>query len=179
MAARHRRKTKATFDLNLAPILDIIVSIIPMLLLSVAFIQIKMIDTPIPQVVAEKIAEQKSKDTVPVTIELKASKEALVFEVIDKGQPREIKIPSVNGAVDFAGLYTQAVNLKRQYSDVFKVDLAPAGTVSFDDIVKIMDTLRRGNAGEKKFAFKDTKSGEMVETDLMFTDVTFSNVVGK
>ena len=177
--ARSRRKVKATFDLNLAPILDIIVSIIPMLLLSVAFIQVKMIETPIPQVVAEKIAEQKAKDTVPVTIELKADKEFLAFNVVDRGTPREIKIPAVNGKVDFAGLYTQAVNLKRQYSDVFKVDLAPASTVTFDDIVQIMDTLRRGQTNEKKFAFKDTKTGEMVETDFMFTDVTFSNVVGQ
>ena len=49
-----RRSSDSTFELNLAPFLDIIVSIIPMLLLSVAFVQIKMIEAPTPQVVSEK-----------------------------------------------------------------------------------------------------------------------------
>ena len=35
------RDTDGTFELNLAPFLDIIVSVVPMLLLSIAFIQIK------------------------------------------------------------------------------------------------------------------------------------------
>jgi hypothetical protein len=39
------RSADATFDLNLAPILDIIVSIVPLLLMSIAFVQVKMIDT--------------------------------------------------------------------------------------------------------------------------------------
>jgi hypothetical protein len=54
------RATDATFDLNLAPILDIIVSIVPLLLLSIAFVQVKMIDTSVPQVVAE--AAQRAND---------------------------------------------------------------------------------------------------------------------
>ena len=50
------RADDSTFALNLAPMLDIIVSIIPMLLMSVVFVQIKEMETTIPEIVNEAIA---------------------------------------------------------------------------------------------------------------------------
>ena len=66
MRALKTREEDATFELNLAPMLDIIVSIIPMLLLSVVFVQITVIDTPIPQAVEKAVAaaNEKNKDLV-------------------------------------------------------------------------------------------------------------------
>ena len=57
MRALKSRIDDSTFELNLAPMLDIIVSIIPMLLLSVVFTRITVIDTPVPQAVEQAVAE--------------------------------------------------------------------------------------------------------------------------
>ena len=62
MRAFKSRTEDATFELNLAPLLDIIVSIVPMLLLSVVFVQITMVETPIPQAVQRTMANQDKKD---------------------------------------------------------------------------------------------------------------------
>lgn len=169
------RKSDATFDLNLAPFLDIIVSVIPMLLLSVAFIQIKMIETPIPQVVAEKIASNEK--PVPVTLGLVANKTGFVIEINERGKVRKQTIPLKEGKLDFDALTAAAIALKQKYTDVFKVDFSPAENVSYSEIVATMDSLRRLPTGQK-VSFKDDKTGEPVETDLMFPDVTFSNVLG-
>lgn len=177
MRAIRTRKSDATFDLNLAPFLDIIVSVIPMLLLSVAFIQIKMIETPIPQVVAEKIANANDKP-VSVTLALTADlKRGYVIEVNENGKINKQTIPMKDGKLDYEALAASATALKLKYTDVFKMDFSPSATVSYNDIVSTMDSLRRLPSGQK-VSFKDDKTGEPVETDLMFPDVTFSNILG-
>ena len=178
MRIRRSRSTDATFDLNLAPFLDIIVSIIPLLLLSVAFVQIKMIETSIPQVVAAKIAEQHKNKNIPVTFKLKASKKSgYTLEINNKGRVKRTRLAlNKEGKLDYDGLNAAAATLKRSHTDVFRIDFEPRADISYDEIVLTMDSLRRLPDGQK-VAFKDTKSGESVETDLMFPDVTFSNIL--
>ena len=95
--------------------------------------------------------------------------------------PEDIAIETIHSLqvdpADTTPMFRQFVEIKRQYPDIFKLDLNPAGTVSFDEIVAIMDQLRKAKPEEKKFAFKDTKSDQLIETDLMFPDITFGNVV--
>lgn len=171
-----KRSDDSTFDLNLAPMLDIIVTVIPMLLLSVAFVQVKMIETPIPQMVAD--AQMKEQKNPLVSFHLKMDRE-LGFNLVvnDKGQVKEQKLPMKAGHFDFDGLTTMAAQVKRVYPDHFRLELAPGETVSVNEIVKVMDSVRKAPATMAKFSFKDEKSGQAVETDLMFPDVTFSNVV--
>ncbi len=171
------RKSDPTFDLNLAPVLDIMVTVIPMLLLSVAFVQIRMIETPVPQVVAEKI---NSQDQHPrVSVNLKVSKQdGFQLTVFDNGQRKDFKVGLKQGQLDFDGLTNVAAQVKRQYADVFKLELAPTQTVVFDDIVKTMDSVRRMPANVEKVTITDTKTGQKVQTDLLFPDVVFANVVG-
>lgn len=171
------RKSDPTFDLNLAPVLDIMVTVIPMLLLSVAFIQVRMIETPVPQVVAEKLNNQDKPPTVSVNLKV-SNQDGFQLIVFDKGKRNDVKVGMKQGKLDFDGLQAAASQIKRQHADIFKLELAPAQTVSFDDIVKTMDSVRRMPASVGKVTITDTKTGQKVETDLMFPDVIFANVVG-
>ena len=90
------RASDATFDLNLAPILDIIVSIVPLLLLSVAFVQVKMIDSSVPQVVAE--AAQRANEKSEAVFALKISKlKGFTLEVTKDGKMDPVPVPNKNG----------------------------------------------------------------------------------
>lgn len=177
MRIHRSRKSDATYDLNLAPFLDIIVSIIPMLLLSLAFVQVKMIETNIPQVVAQKIQEQKEEKQPKVNLALKMSKKGFGLVVNNNGKSNEMKVALKNGELDFEALTTTASQVKRQYVDIFTIDLLPEGDVSYNDIVKTMDSIRRMPANLGKVTVKDEKTGQTAQTDLMFPDVTFANVV--
>jgi biopolymer transport protein ExbD len=175
---RKMRMNDSSFELNLAPFLDIIVSIIPMLLLSVAFVQIKMIETSIPQVVADKIEQQK-KDPPKATLTLEASRQTgFTLVVNESGKVKKTALGLKAGKLDYDGLHKVAVHAKRSYSDVFKMDFLPKADLTYDEIVLTMDSVRRMPAGEK-ISFRDTKTGQDVQTDLMFPDVTFANVVGE
>lgn len=170
------RSSDATFDLNLAPILDIIVSIVPLLLLSIAFVQVKMIDTSVPQVVAEAI--QRANDKSEATVALKVSKnKGFTIEVTKDGKTTPVTVPNKNNAWDLDGLYAAAFAVKEKHPEVFRVDMHPESDVNLNELVVVMDKLRR-NPDEKKVAFKDPQNGQVIETELMFPSVLFANVIG-
>jgi biopolymer transport protein ExbD len=170
------RSTDATFDLNLAPILDIIVSVVPLLLLSIAFVQVKMIDTSVPQVVAE--AAERANEKSETTVALKVSKsKGFVFEVTKDGKMNPVPVVNKNGQWDLEALNAAAFGIKEKNPEVFRVDMAPENDVNLDQLVVVMDKLRR-SPDSKKVAFTDPANGQKVETELMFPNVLFANVVG-
>jgi biopolymer transport protein ExbD len=170
------RTGDSTFDLNLAPILDIIVSIVPMLLLSVAFVQVKMIETPVPQVVAEamKRADDSNKTTVTLDVSNKAG---FTFEVVQNGHSKKFYVPKKNNSWDYDGLQAKAFEIKKAFPQVFQLELAPDSDVNLNDLVVVMDKVRKDSA-ERKIAFVDPKDHQKIETDFLFPNVIFSNVVG-
>jgi len=174
------RVEDATFELNLAPMLDIIVSIVPMLLLSVAFVHITVIETPVPQAVEKAIAaaNEKNKDLVQVT--LSVSKTAgFRFTVNDQGQTKETVVALKEEKFDLAGLHKETLALKQNYPDVFRLELNPEENIPLDEIVAVMDQVRTSvtSAGEPKITFKD-ETGKPIETNLLFPDIVFGNVAG-
>lgn len=175
-----KRSSDAAFDLNLAPFLDIVVSIIPMLLLSAVFIEIKTIETPIPTLVAEAVqnADKKTEKEIVITLKVSTQK-GFEFLIDEKGKQNTTKIALKNHAFDYAELLRTTRQLKDRYPEVFKLQLAPEKDVSFNEVVKTMDSVRKQAQGERKIAFVDPKTGQRIETDLMFPNVTFSNVVGE
>ncbi len=172
------RKTDAAYELNLAPLLDIIVSVIPMLLLSVVFVQIKMIETSVPQIVAKKIQEQREEKKPELSLALKVSGQTgFNFVLNNNGKTEEFKVALKNQKLDFDSLTKMAIDLKKQYVDLFSVDLLPEGAVPYNELVQTMDSIRRLPSSEGKLTVTDKKTGEKAQTDLMFPDVVFANVV--
>jgi biopolymer transport protein ExbD len=173
------RFEEATFELNLAPMLDIIVSIVPMLLLSVVFVQISAIDTPIPQSIEKAIAasNEKSKDLVQISLSVSKT-HGFQFNVTENGQTTERKVGLRNGAFDFEKLREEALSLKRAHPGVFRVELNPEESVALNEIVSVMDTVRMTGPTDPKVVFKDVDSGKPVETNLVFPDIVFGNVAG-
>lgn len=171
------RANDATFDLNLAPILDIIVAIVPLLLLSIAFVQVKMIDSSVPQVVAE--AMQRANEKSETTVMLKVSKrKGFTFEVQKDGKTgAPMTVANKGEGWDLPGLNAAAFTVKEKNPEVFRIDLSPESDVNLDELVVVMDNIRR-TPDAKKVAFVDPSNGARVETELMFPNVLFANVIG-
>lgn len=178
MRSFRSRVEDATFELNLAPMLDIIVSIVPMLLMSVAFVHIMVIETPVPQAVEKAIAaaNEKNKDVVQVSLHV-SKKSGLRFNVNDRGQMKEVHVGMKGDRFDLEGLHKETLSLKANYPDVFRLELNPEEDVPLDEIVAVMDQVRQSAASEPKVTFKD-ESGKPIETNLLFPDVVFGNVAG-
>lgn len=181
MSKRRFMKTRAedsTFQVNLAPLLDIIVSIIPMLLLSVVFVQINEIQTRLPASIQEAIDDQKEGPNEP-SVKLHMKKDAgFEFVVTSGGKTENAKVALKDGKLDYSELTKQAVRIKRAHPQIFQLDLVPDETVKLDEIVVLMDKLRKAEKSEAKFSYLDKKTGKTETTDFLFPKVVFSNVMG-
>lgn len=137
------RATDATFDLNLAPILDIIVAVVPMLLLSVAFVQVKMIDTPIPQVM-DKAKSDEKKDKVRVSLLLRLNDYELIVD--GKGKKQRMIASTIEQ------LKQKAEEIKSADNSIEDLELLPNPQVSLQHIVRVMDEVRKTKDGQTLFA---------------------------
>jgi len=174
-----QRVEDSTFELNLAPMLDIIVSIVPMLLMSVAFVHLMVIETPVPQVVEKAIAAANEKNKDQVQILLRVSKtDGFLYTVTDKSGSRDIKVPNKGTDLDLDGLQKETLALKKSYPDVFRLELNPEESVPLDKIVQVMDKIRTTGSNDVKVTFTDVETGKPIETNLVFPDVVFGNVNG-
>lgn len=179
MRSMKTRMEDATFELNLAPMLDIIVSIVPMLLLSVAFVHVTVIDTPVPQIVEKAIAAANEKNKDQVQVVLAVSKQSgFRFTITDHGQTKESVVAMKGAEFDLEGLYKETLAIKKSYPDVFRLELNPEENVPLNEIVNVMDQVRTTKASDPKMTFNDVETGKPIETNLLFPDVVFGNVAG-
>ncbi len=166
------------FELDLAPLLAVMVKLVPVLLISSAFVQLMTIETQLPQVVQQAI-EKNDKDlkATQITLEVK-EKEGVKIIVKKNGIEHSEIVPKTNdGKFDFARLQVRLREVKKQNPEVFKVDLSPDANVSYNDIVQVMDECRRSRDANTKFPLFDKATNKETSTDYMFPEVIFANTM--
>ncbi len=163
------------FDLDLAPLLSVMVKLVPVLLLSSAFVQMMIIETELPQVIQQAIQNQDEK-TDKISLEINKA-DGFKITVINKNIEKTELIANKNNALDLVALHEKLVELKKNNPQIFKIDVSPDANIPYKDLVSIMDQARKAKTNEAKFQFKDTQTGKETSTDYMFPEVVFSNVM--
>ena len=166
----------AEFELDLAPLLAVMVKLVPVLLVSSAFVQMMIIETELPQVVQEAIKKQEA-DPGAAKISVAMTKaEGVKITLTEKGQAH-IEVVGLNQekTIDYPALHAKFVELKKSHPEVFKIDIQPESDVAYKDIVKVMDEARRAREKDLKFPVKDDKTGKESMTDYMFPEIVFGN----
>jgi biopolymer transport protein ExbD len=165
--------------LDLAPLLAVMVKLVPVLLISSAFVQLMTIETQLPQVVQQAL-EKNEKDVkaTHITLEVK-EKEGIKIIVKREGKAEssEIVPKTAEGKYNFARLQERLREVKKQNPEVFKIDLSPDANVSYNDIVLVMDECRRSRDANTKFPLFDKVTNKETSTDYMFPEVTFANTM--
>lgn len=165
------------FELDLAPLLAVMVKLVPVLLISSAFVQMNVIETELPQVVSEAIQRQEQQPTpTNVALEIDA-KEGIRVVVTEKGQEKVETIPLKSGTFDYANLHAKLVAVKVAHPEIFKIEINPDGQIPYNDIVKVMDEARQARDNKTKFPVFDSKQGKNVETNYMFPEIVFANMM--
>jgi biopolymer transport protein ExbD len=163
------------FELDLAPLLAVMVKLVPVLLVSSAFIQVMTVETELPQAVKEAIQKQEDKPTA--SVQIKASMKEGIQVIVAKGGAQKIEaVPMKDGAFDYNLLHQTLQKVKTANPEVFKVELAPEGDVAYKDVVKMTDEARRSRDKKVTFPIYDSKENKTVMTDFMFPDVVFTNI---
>lgn len=164
------------FELDLAPLLAVMVKLVPVLLVSSAFVQMMIIETELPQIVQQAVAREEKKEN-PTVVNLTLDKSEGVRITTTKNGKESVKSVALQGKdFNFAGVHQAIIEVKKENPEVFKIEFNPAANVSYKEIVKMMDEVRKSNDNNVVFPLKDEKSGNTTNTDYMFPEVVFSNV---
>lgn len=163
------------FELDLAPLLAVMVKLVPVLLVSSAFVQMMIIESELPQVVQQAVEKQNQDQKKSITLEISAQ-EGIKVQIEISGKISESKVPLKGGLIDFPSLHQHLVSIKKQHPEVFQIDLIPNSDVSYKDIVKIMDEARKSRDTKVTFPVFDQAKGKTVETNYMFPEIVFVNM---
>lgn len=166
------------FELDLAPLLAVMVKLVPVLLVSSAFVQMMIIETELPQVIQEAIKKQEANPNA-TTISVAVTKtEGVKITLTEQGR-QKIEVVGLNNdkQIDYPTLHAKFIELKKGHPEVFKIEMQPDSDVAYKDVVKVMDEARRARPKDLKFPVKDEKTGAESNTDYMFPEITFGNTM--
>ena len=129
------------FDVNITPVMNVFIILIPFLLLSASFVKIAIIDFSLPS------AEQSSSNVVNAN-DLKELT-VLVVSIDTKGfqvKTSEKKLPfvkKISGKFDYKALVDRLKSVKKKYPKLEDVIISPDARIKYDTIIKVMDTCRK------------------------------------
>lgn len=167
-----------TFDLDLAPVLSVVVALVPIFLATAVFIKIGVIETQLPQIINEAVQQERKDETPKTSVKLEVSKtQGFVVEVTHNGNVSKKTINLVNNDFDYAALHKELAEFKAAHPMIFRLELRPMDDVPYDKIIKVMDSARKTKQGDPKLLVTDPKTNEKMESPYMFVDIFFGNVL--
>lgn len=167
-----RKRKKAVEKINLIPILDAVFIFIFFLLMSANFLHINEIGSDVP--IISTITPPKSKKK-PLALTLKVKNNNIS---VYTGVPARlrVKILKTQGKdYDLAKLRSYLINLKRRYLNENTVVIEPNVDIDYEQLVKIMDTVRDLKKTDPVF-FRKSKSGPEVKIKELFNNIIFGNI---
>lgn len=176
MGTKKFRTHYEDFELDLTPLLAIIMKLVPVLVISSSFLQLTQIDTELPQIIKQQIDTQKQNPEKMAQIKIEtADNKSMTVQVIKGAESNTFNVPAEKGNLNLEMLNAKLVEIKKQNPEVFKIELAPSDSLSYNEVVTILDGSRKSNAKDE-FIFIDPKTGNQVKTDFLFPEVVFNNI---
>ena len=146
---RIRRSREEDTDVNMIPIMNMFMVLIPFLLMSASFFQIKAINTSLP-VHADTPAKTEPKDEkAKITVVLEIKEDLLRISVLSatpndlSESDRQTVIPREPGSdISAAVLAAHLKELKAGFPDSDTMILIPDDNISYREIIRTMDCAR-------------------------------------
>lgn len=185
-----RRRTSGDVDveIDMVPVMNMFLVLIPFLLMSSSFLHLKAINTSVPVKSTEVTQSEAAKSDIKLTvivaltadhISLAASSEELTeaqLAVFDNILAKEDKID-----YPFAQFTDVLVQIKSQYPKSDTVIVMPDDDIKYNDIIKTMDAARQHQVATIENSRADmseiTKAVEP-KIDMLFPHVVLSSKAG-
>ncbi|MCA9665873.1 MAG: biopolymer transporter ExbD [Myxococcales bacterium] len=141
-----RVKVNKVEDLNLIPLMNLFVTMIPLLLLTAAFYHIGMVSVSVPTQSTGESSVETGKASV--TVNVKADPKGLTITASSGTiSPDELKaldafIPKKGNMHDAKALTAALERIKRKYEQSDTMMLVPHKTTSYNQMIKLMDAAR-------------------------------------
>lgn len=169
-----RRKKRPQDKLNLVPIMDAVFIFIFFLLMSAQFLQIMEIGSDVP-IISDAQPPKPDKD--PLALQLKIEENALTLMRGLQSQVVARYPRKGDGSYDLELLHQKLVEIKKTRINEENIILQPEWDISYDEIIKIMDTVRLLNNTDDAI-FKKGKDGIDEKVKTLFAKIIFGNLMG-
>lgn len=170
--SRIKPRTEETeFDLDLAPLLSVMVKLVPVLLISSAFVQIMTIDSDLPGSLQKVIAESENQNDVAIRITTTADHKLSVVVSTPKGLITKDVPPTKEGKIDYEGTHQALLEVKKAYPQIFHVSIAADAKLNYQELVKVIDEARKAKVQGIEFPYVDLDTRETKTTPWMFPEV--------
>lgn len=170
-SSRRRSRGTTEIDLPLVPIMDAFVTLIAFLLLATSLLAVTLIDTPVP-VVSSMPDDNKEK---PLALTLTIEQEQIKLSSGSNRIKPQV-FPKIEKDYAFDKIHEALIPIKQQFQKEQSIVFMPVGEVKYDDLVKLMDSVRLLLKTDPPFFTKDETGMDKPETYL-FANVVFGNVV--
>ena len=166
MSSRRRKKIPGLRNVNLVPLLDFIVAVIPVLLLSVSFTEYVILESSLPAFADESSITQSNDNKKKLGLTVAITEDGFVLGgtgglLTVEGSGSLIK--KRDGKYDYITLGNKLYEIKTNFPDEWSLIIVPESDTRFEDIIATMD------ASRERIEFN--KEGKMVKK------VMFPNVV--
>lgn len=168
-----RRKKRPEEKLNLVPIMDSVFIFIFFLLMSAQFLQVMEIGSPVP-IISNQEPPKPEKD--PLALQLIIQEKELV---LTRGLNKQIVARygrHVDGSYDLDPLHEKLIEIKKEHITEETIILQPEWDLTYEEIVKVMDSVRMLKKTDEAF-FKKDKDGLDVKVLNLFDKIIFGNLM--
>ncbi|MCK4846417.1 MAG: biopolymer transporter ExbD [Deltaproteobacteria bacterium] len=161
-----RRRHKSTLDeeINLIPVMNLFMVLIPFLLLTAVFAKTAVIDIYLPAaaIASNDKVVKKAASAPTIVLTIHVTKKGFRFTGLGKGIG---EIKTANNKYDFTALSKELVKLKEKYPTKEEVILLFEAATSYEVVVKMMDTTReliekKGEKSTRKHLFPLVSVGQ-------------------
>jgi biopolymer transport protein ExbD len=155
------RRAREEIEVDLIPVMNLFVTLIPFLLLAAAFYHVGVIPASLPSQTdkASDIAAEKRSVTVNLLIEPRRIHISASNAVLDEAELAELSmtLEKEKDGFDLELLGKALYEIKRRYEESDTIVVLPTDTVEYQDVVQILDAARE---------FKVKKDGKEKPTPL-------------
>jgi len=147
-----RVRSDPDVEINMVPIMNMFLVLIPFLLMSSSFLHLKAIDTSVPvRAVPDSSQDETKKSDIVVTAVVKLTYQGMRISVTSD-ELTEAQLDALDQKIDWQAdkdeemmLQLAAIlkNIKDQYPKSNTLILSPSEDVIYEDIVSVMDTARK------------------------------------
>jgi len=163
---RRRKRIQSFNNVNLTPLLDFIVAVIPVLLLSVTFFDYVTLDASLPAFVSsdDRSVSDNSVEKLGLTVAI--TDDGFVVG----GQGGLLKVnggettiqKTAKGAYDYLSLNNKILEIKKRFPKEWTVIVVPQSDTKFETLVNTMDATR-------EYIVVDTSGA--IKKEILFPDV--------
>lgn len=145
MPSKRKKKVTALRNVNLVPLLDFIVAVIPVLLLSVSFTEYVILDASLPAFADDSIVQENDPNNKKLGLTVAMTDEGFVLGgtgglLAVEGTGTLIK--KNNGKYDYQKLNDKLAEIKSNYPQEWSIIIVPQSDTRFEEIIMTMDSSR-------------------------------------